>query len=550
MYFCQGTYCAASRTERDNTTPAGATAVLDEAANLENTVVDTVADPVVAVVDEAIMDMAMLESNDTSDEEIPPSVSDDTEVLSFYEFPCLAQNLPVASVIEKVNKWALTEAADVENADLVVADPVVAVVDEDMAPAVLDEAADVDRLSDMSCDDDSFIDSDCVPNSADSSDDSTDYSTDEDVMQVAKENVDHISRQEVPFASQEIPVIPQTDEGADNEIASRENTLTCSSRGCDRPSRPCPYCGKFKVRLTRHIRAVHKHEEQVKQMKKSGNDQRAGFQQLKRAGIMKYNMTVAGRKDAKLLRERPSKKDKSTVVCDNCSGVFSRHWFSSHKQNCHADGGSRPSPIAASVFFSQCELSDDFKKDILSRFISDEVGQLCQQDHTIIMFGSKLFRKLKSTQDKKVEVRKSVMTDMRRLGHVFTHFRDVFQKQNLGTATVPDMFKQEHLDILHDACDHYTSRKDTDGKDKAGLQVAIYYLLTKAAKTLRVFHLIRRDTVKANETAEFLDVLRESKDTFISLVVLSITPIRTAIHSFDESITFRILKIWVSCEIT
>lgn len=107
------------------------------------------------------------------------------------------------------------------------------------------------------------------------------------------------------------------------------------------------------------------------------------------------------------------------------------------------------------------------------------------------------------------------MTDMRRLGHVFTYFREVFEKQNLGTATVTDMFKQEHLDILHDAYADYTSSKGVDGREKSGLQIAVYYLLTKAAKTLKVFYLIRRDNTKANETAQFLDILRESKDTFI-----------------------------------
>ena len=319
-------------------------------------------------------------------------------------------------------------------------------------------------------------------------------------------------------SSQEIPLIPRVDEPADNPIETgceNVSSSACLSRGSDRPSRPCPFCGKFKVRLTRHIRAVHKNEEQVKQMNEGENVQRAVFKQLKRNGIMTYNMKIAGRKDAKLLRERLSKNDSSTVVCDKCSGVFNRHWFSSHRQNCRAEGGCGPNPVAASVFFSSCDVSDDFKKEILSKFTNDEVGKICQQDDTIIMIGCKLFRKLKSRQDKKVEVRRSVMTDMRRLGHVFTYFREVFEKQNLGTATVTDMFKQEHLYILHDAYADYTSSKGVDGREKSGLQIAVYYLLTKAAKTLKVFYLIRRDNTKANETAQFLDILRESKDTFI-----------------------------------
>jgi len=33
-----------------------------------------------------------------------------------------------------------------------------------------------------------------------------------------------------------------------------------SEKHSARPAKPCPYCGKFKVRLTCHIKAVHKKE--------------------------------------------------------------------------------------------------------------------------------------------------------------------------------------------------------------------------------------------------------------------------------------------------
>jgi len=173
-------------------------------------------------------------------------------------------------------------------------------------------------------------------------------------------------------------------------------------------------------------------------------------------------LKIAGQKGAKLLRERLSKSNSSTVVCDTCCRIFNRHWFSSHKQNCQAQGGGESRPVTASGFFSSCDVSEDFKKEIPSKFVNDEVGKLCQQDDTIVMVGCKLFQKLKSRKDKKVEVRRSVMTDMRRLGHVFTHFHfhfhDVLQKHNQVTATVPDMFKQENLDILEEACANYTWR--------------------------------------------------------------------------------------------
>ena len=394
-----------------------------------------------------------------------------------------------------------------------------------------DEHIDVVTESDSSSIDDSVNDSDFVPNSVSESE----SETDEEIIPLTKHicspigpqtSADEVSM-EIPFVSpvDAPPEIPNTvgenvlayDSTSINVLAS--DSVPSVPRGSDRPSRPCPFCGKFKVRLTRHIRAVHKTEEQVKQIKKSAGKQRAAFKLLKRRGIMDHNLKIAGQKGAKLLRERLSKSNSSTVVCDTCCGVFNRHWFSSHKQNCQAHGGCEPRPVTASVFFSSCDASEEFKKEILSKFINDEVGKLCQQDETIVMIGSKLFRKLKSRKDKKVEVRRSVMTDMRRLGHVFTHFRGVLEQRNQATTSsttaVPDMFKQEYLDILEEACVNYTSSEDTDGNDKSGLQIAVYYLLTKAAKMMKVFYLVRRNKTQANETAEFLDVLRDSKDTFI-----------------------------------
>jgi hypothetical protein len=309
----------------------------------------------------------------------------------------------------------------------------------------------------------------------------------------------------------------------DRDSASESEMVFTSSKRCDRPARPCPFCGEFKVRLTRHIRTKHKGEEAVDRcLKTSLKEQRAAFKQLKRDGIMKHNVKIAGQKDAVLERERKSKYDGSAVVCDRCSGVFNRHWFSAHRKNCGTEQCSKPSAVATSVFFSTFKVPDDFKKEILSKFSNDEVGKLCQQNETIAMIGSKLFMKIKARKDKKMEVRRSVMTDMRRLGHVFYHFREIAQQDDSMQFTaadrvdVLDMFRRQNFNILEQACSEYTTADTEDGiKDKSGLQLAVYYLMIKVAKIVRVFHLVSNDNARATETAEFLDVLHFSKDNMI-----------------------------------
>jgi hypothetical protein len=304
-----------------------------------------------------------------------------------------------------------------------------------------------------------------------------------------------------------LPAVP--DEGDDN--------LEVMPHSSDRPSRPCPFCGKFKVRLTRHIRAVHKSEEQVSLlMGKTINSQRESFKQLRRKGILQHNISIAGKKGMKLMRERTSKHESGAVVCDSCSGVFNRHWFSAHIKKCKKTINRQPSAVAASVFFSPFNVNDDFKRDILSKFSSDDVGQFCQNDETIAMIGCKLFMKIKARKDKKVEVKRSVMTDMRRLVHVYKRFRDIRKESGSvnDNVAVLDMFKRQHFNNLEEACSRYTSG-DEENEGKSGLQLAVYYLLIKVAKIVKVFHLINNDDTRAQETSEFIDVLHYSKDSMI-----------------------------------
>lgn len=297
-----------------------------------------------------------------------------------------------------------------------------------------------------------------------------------------------------------------------------ETSVTKSSRlkcgGSDRPARPCMFCGIFKVRLTRHIRRKHRNEERVKHsLVQNTKHQRSIFKQLKKDGIMKHNMKIAGLKGATILRERLTKHKNEDGVCDTCSGVFSRRWFSSHKRTCFEEHSTEPQPVATSAYFGSFDTSDDFKKEILTKFANDEVGKLCQEEETIVMIGSKLYRKLAARKDKKVEVRRSVMADMRRLGHVYCHFRAAAAKSNSPMSSAfRDMFKRENFNTLEEACLKYTT---TEAGEKSGLQIAIYYLLIRSAKIIKVFHLIKNDNVQAEQTGQFLDVLHFSKDSFI-----------------------------------
>ena len=80
-----------------------------------------------------------------------------------------------------------------------------------------------------------------------------------------------------------------------------------------------------------------------------------------------------------------------------------------------------------------------------------------------------------------------------------------------SSITVLDMSKRENFEITH------TSSNDDDAgkKEKNGLAIALYYLLIKTAKIIKVYHLINDRNDLASRTSEFIEVLQISKQDII-----------------------------------
>ena len=151
-------------------------------------------------------------------------------------------------------------------------------------------------------------------------------------------------------------------------------------RRSDRLRRPCPFCEKFKTRLTRHMKAKHRNEEVVKNCLTRGlKEQRAVFTQLKRNGIVKHNMRTAGQKDAVVLRER--KSGGRTVVCERCSAVLSRKYMYRHRRICCKErsfADSSDAAAATSVLPTPDCVGTSCQQDIDS--VSSARDTSCQQD--------------------------------------------------------------------------------------------------------------------------------------------------------------------------
>ena len=285
----------------------------------------------------------------------------------------------------------------------------------------------------------------------------------------------------------------------------------CLTGAGKRRERPCPYCSKFVKTLTRHLSSVHRKEEQVKAAlllpQKARN---AAFNQLKRDGIKNYNVVEAGLQKPTLQCERSyvGRKVSDLTVCPKCGGFFSRKSFYKHKRHCQKDKSVLlPKSIPAVMYVSPPDVADDFRNEILSRFIKDEVGQLCCTEPSLISFGQRLYYKMKAKEDKKTEVKRSVMSDMRRLATLFVQFRDECKRLIPDRSVdVKDVINQDEFPSLESASVHVTSCSDQT-PIKLGLKLGLYYLLKKLAKVINIDYLVKKQEEMSLEVDKFTEVL-------------------------------------------
>ena len=87
------------------------------------------------------------------------------------------------------------------------------------------------------------------------------------------------------------------------------------------------------------------------------------------------------------------------------------------------------------------------------------MGKLCTQDRWIHIYGTKIWHKYKARVGNKMEVRESVIRDMRELASLYTCFKK--HKQEPSSSSI-DMFLRPNFSALEMAIIEVTA-KDDDG---------------------------------------------------------------------------------------
>lgn len=280
--------------------------------------------------------------------------------------------------------------------------------------------------------------------------------------------------------------------------------LKLGSKKYVRPARPCPFCEQMQKKLSRHIRASHRENEHVQTvLNLPRKEQLRELQLLKKQGICKENLklmkTVDNSKD--LLRERKERKSNGSLqMCSKCSGFYQRSLMHRHLKKCSVISGT--SLTEAVNFHTPSNKSgpehEQFNKDILSTFRSDNIGHLCKTDPMITTVGRIMWERAGKKKTR------CVTGEMRKLGCLL----DKAKRMNNAIVNGHDLLLPENFRLVVDALNAAVATADE--REKCGLKVSLGYLLKKAARFTKCEFIIDGNDIEIKKRENFLTLLEGS----------------------------------------
>ncbi|XP_011661625.2 uncharacterized protein LOC105437092 [Strongylocentrotus purpuratus] len=308
----------------------------------------------------------------------------------------------------------------------------------------------------------------------------------------------------------------------DKSIASdtshqENNSASDRKKHYKKPYRFCIYCKIFRSKLSDHLKKKHSDEPRVKYALSLPKGERdVEFANIKKEGTFVVNKRRVKENEASFERERgpSSLSPDDIVICGTCSGAYASSYIRKHKRLCmRKSDASKPAGKIPITLLKIPDPDSDFAYEILGKFRKDKVGRICQEDPVLLEIGKRLWSKQKKKVDKKVQVKRSVMTDMRRLASLYVIFEEM--QETLGTLpikanNISDMMQRANFRHLEEALERYTERnEETDSVTgvKAGLKLGIYYLLKSAAKILKATYLMDDNDRAAEDLDRFTAVL-------------------------------------------
>ena len=215
------------------------------------------------------------------------------------------------------------------------------------------------------------------------------------------------------------------------------------------------------MKLTRHIKRKHKDEPRVSNaLKIEKRESTREFARFRREGIVAINRKEAETESPSYHSERSGKNNAELTKCNNCSITIAKRTFSRHKKFCTLNSvvPVLSVPLTTLGIPQLNFINKNFEKNILSKLRSDAIGNICRTDETILRLGSKFFWKIKSKEDKSMEVYKGVRGEMRCLAKCYILFLEEESVEHTYNNSL-DMFNRSNFEQLSNVIEHVSKKK-------------------------------------------------------------------------------------------
>ncbi|KAJ8043799.1 N-lysine methyltransferase KMT5A-A [Holothuria leucospilota] len=310
------------------------------------------------------------------------------------------------------------------------------------------------------------------------------------------------------------PLTQDSNEPDGTSVENNNKEVTKSSglnSKCKKPPKKCPFCMEFiKGHLRGHIESAHVDLKQVKDaMDMPEKEQKVAFSLMRKAGILLAQKEKMDQPEQALEREHTARTGGSMVICGGCEGMHPYRSFWRHKIQCQR------SFVAASPGPVSCVTSRlEFKEEILDHLPTDEMGDVCRSDPTLLLLGERWWKeRLKARRDRSY-VKKIVMLEMRTLAIIHRNMKKLCLSHGCGDhgqGHVGDMFHEQKFLSLCEAINTYT-RDVESSTERAELKLSLFRLLKKACKVIKSGHVAEGRYNACMEMDSFSAILEQNSD--------------------------------------
>ncbi|XP_070401964.1 uncharacterized protein [Nothobranchius furzeri] len=277
----------------------------------------------------------------------------------------------------------------------------------------------------------------------------------------------------------------------------------------------CVYCGGLVQKMSRHLLRKHKDKVEVAKassLPKNSKQRRLQFDYIRNKGNFEHNSEVLQKKQGKLIPwKQPNAQMDGQIFkhCVYCFGLFNRKQMWRHFQSCkfkpqdELSKGGKTKVQALCAFAEAVPLgfSDAYWR-FLSNLIQDKITLAIKQDHCILDYGYRLFKK----NEKLVNQHQYIRQKLRELGRLLLEAKAVSP-----VNSVKDLIKPEKYSQVISATKRLAGFNDENGKyQKPSLARKVGHNIHSLAMFVKTEGLKMKDKQTVQDAEEFIQLYQES----------------------------------------